>query len=267
MSKSKNILRDVGKHCFHRLRDRRALFDVEPMPKASWLANLPQCPPCVRYYHQVRKSWRKSISSRPSLAPSISSREFSSSSYCSSSKVGFVGWYLRKLERQPVITKSITSSLIFVASDLTAQTITSSSPSASYDLIRTLRMAIYGLLILGPSQHLWFNFLSKVLPKTDVPTTLKKIFMGQAIFGPVINTVFFSYNSAAQGESVDEIVAGLKQNLLPTLLGGAMFWPVCDFVTFKFIPVNLQPLMNSSCAYVWTIYLTYMANRKSISSA
>lgn len=61
-------------------------------------------------------------------------------------------------------------------------------------------MAIYGLLILGPSQHMWFNFLSKILPKTDVPTTLKKIFLGQAVFGPVINSVFFSYNGAVQGD-------------------------------------------------------------------
>lgn len=128
-------------------------------------------------------------------------------------------------------------------------------------------MAIYGLLILGPSQHMWFNFLSKILPKRDVPTTLKKIFMGQALFGPVINTVFFSYNGAVQGESGPEIVARLKRDLLPTLVGGALYWPVCDFVTFKFIPVHLQPLVNSSCAYLWTIYLTYMANRKNVSDA
>lgn len=60
-------------------------------------------------------------------------------------------------------------------------------------------MAVYGLLFLGPSQHLWFNFLSKILPKRDVNTTLKKIFMGQAVFGPISNTVFFSYNGALQG--------------------------------------------------------------------
>ncbi|KAL9323985.1 hypothetical protein ACSQ67_008842 [Phaseolus vulgaris] len=132
---------------------------------------------------------------------------------------------------------------------------------ASYDLIRTLRMALYGLLILGPAQHKWFNFLSKIFPKTDVAATVKKILMGQFIFGPVINTVFFSYNGVFQGEGVTAIIARLKRDLLPTLLGGALFWPVCDFVTFRFLPVQLQPLMNSSCAYVWTIYLTYMANR------
>lgn len=42
------------------------------------------------------------------------------------------------------------------------------------------------------------------------------------------------------GESGSEIVARLKRDLLPTLINGAMFWPVCDFVTFKFVPVHLQ---------------------------
>jgi hypothetical protein len=46
---------------------------------------------------------------------------------------------------------------------------------------------------------MWFNFLSKILPNRDLATTLKKILMGQAVFGPVINTVFFSYNGALQG--------------------------------------------------------------------
>lgn len=242
-------MRDVGKRCFLQLRDRKLVFDGGAVCKIPSFANWRECPPCVRYYHQLRKRSPSSFTS---------SNSSSSSSFL---KLGFVGWYLRKLETQPLVTKSITSSLIFVASDLTSQTITMPSASASYDLKRTMRMATYALFILGPSQHMWFNFLSKAFPKTDVPSTLKKILMGQAAFGPVINTVFFSYNSALQGENGSEIVARLKRDLLPTLLGGAMFWPVCDFVTFKFIQVQLQPLMNSSCAYVWTIYLTYMANR------
>lgn len=75
-----------------------------------------------------------------------------------------------------------------------------STTSGSFDSIRTLRMASYGLLILGPSQHMWFNFVSKVLPKRDVLTTLKKIFMGQALFGPCVASSFFSYNAGLQGK-------------------------------------------------------------------
>ncbi|KAK7277354.1 hypothetical protein RIF29_18505 [Crotalaria pallida] len=219
-------------------------------------SNPSHCPPHVRRYHRLTKT--------PSYPKTSHRHSLSSSS--SPGKLGFLAWYLRKIQTHPLVTKSITSSLIFGAADFTSQMITLHS-SASYDLKRASRMAVYGLLILGPSQHMWFNFLSKVLPKRDVSTTLKKILMGQTLFGPVINTVFFSYNGALQGESGPEIIARLKRDLLPTLLGGAMFWPLCDFVTFKFIPVHLQPLMNSSCAYIWTIYLTYMANRNNVSNA
>ncbi|CAL5185390.1 unnamed protein product [Lathyrus oleraceus] len=232
------------------------------MPKRFFFdlsTTLRHCPPHVRRYYPINKTHFLQRMSHPSL----NNRSFSSSF---SDKTGFVGWYLRKLESHPVITKSITSSLIYIAADFTSQMITLPS-SASYDFKRTSRMAVYGLLFLGPSQHLWFNFLSKILPKRDVNTTLKKIFMGQAVFGPISNTVFFSYNGALQGDSGPQIIARLKRDLLPTLLGGAMFWPVCDFVTFRFIPVHLQPLMNSSCAYVWTIYLTYMANRTNLTGA
>lgn len=60
-------------------------------------------------------------------------------------------------------------------------------------------MAGYGMIILGPSLHYWFNFVSKTLPKRDLITTLKKIVLGQIVYGPAMNVVFFSVNAAAQG--------------------------------------------------------------------
>lgn len=143
------------------------------------------------------------------------------------------------------------------------QMITMPSPG-SFDLIRTTRMTAYGLLILGPSQHLWFNFMSTISPTRDLLSTFKKMFLGQAVYGPIITSVFFSYNASLQGESGREIAARLNRDLLPTMLNGLLYWPVCDFVTYKFVPVHLQPLINSSFQYVWTIYLTYMASLKAV---
>uniref|UniRef100_A0A5B7C0M6 PXMP2/4 family protein 4-like n=1 Tax=Davidia involucrata TaxID=16924 RepID=A0A5B7C0M6_DAVIN len=153
--------------------------------------------------------------------------------------MGFLGWYLRMLESRPLLTKSVTSSLIFAAADLTSQMIMLPSPG-SFDSIRTLRMAGYGMLILGPAQHLWFNFVARVLPKRDVATTLKKIILGQVIYGPAVNTIFFSFSATLQGESGSEIVARLMRDLLPTLVNGLLYWPACDFLTYKIIPVHLQ---------------------------
>lgn len=222
------------------------------------------------YHHQRRRAYALhdsilvgKLNSRVCLPHFYKTFSSSSSSSSGSKFNGFLKWYLGILETHPFITKGISSSLIFAAADVTSQIITL-PPSGSFDSLRTMRIAGYGLLIMGPSQHIWFNFLSRIFPERDVFTTVKKIAMGQAIFGPVINSIFFSYNAALQGETREEVVARLKRDLLPTLMKGVMYWPLCDFLTFRFIPVHLQPLVNSSFAYLWTIYLTYMASLKKV---
>lgn len=71
--------------------------------------------------------------------------------------------------------------------------------SEPFDYIRTSRMAGYGMIILGPSLHFWFNFVSKVFPGRDLLSTLKKMVMGQALYGPLMTVVFFSLNARLQG--------------------------------------------------------------------
>ncbi|KAJ0265309.1 22 kDa peroxisomal membrane protein [Hirschfeldia incana] len=181
----------------------------------------------------------------------------------SSSSVGFVGWYLGMVKSRPVLTKGITSCLIYIAADLSSQTITREKASSeSYDLVRTARMGAYGLFILGPVQHQWFGFMSRLLPKQDFVTTLKKMAMGQTVYGPTIMVIFLSFNALLQGEGGSDILARLKRDLLPVMLNCVMYWPVCDFITFKFFPVHLQPLVSNSFSYVWSIYMTYMGNRE-----
>ncbi|KAF5739464.1 Peroxisomal membrane 22 kDa family protein isoform 1 [Tripterygium wilfordii] len=246
-----NSIVNISKRCHRRLTETR--FSCDAIASAEpFIVN--------------KQQWRSitnsaSTTKYPKFYPPSHSHTFSTASSPPPRK-GFLGWYLSKLDSHPLVTKSVTSSIIYAAADFTSQKMIA-SPS-SYDLIRTLRMAGFGLLILGPSQHQWFNFLSKFLPKRDAGTTLKKILMGQTIFGPVINSIFFSYSAVLQGESGGEIVARLKRDLLPTLINGVLYWPTCDFITFKFVPVHLQPLVNSLFAYIWTIYLTHMANLKKV---
>ncbi|GFP99606.1 pxmp2/4 family protein 4 [Phtheirospermum japonicum] len=183
----------------------------------------------------------------------------------SSSKFGLVGWYLAMIKARPVSTKSIPSAFIYTAADFSSQSMLGET-SEGYDLVRTLRMAGYGMLIIGPSLHYWFNFVSRVYPKRDLLSTFKKMALGQAVYGPIVTTILFSANAALQGESGSETIGRLKRDLIPTLASGIMYWPVCDFVTFKFIPVHLQPLVSNSFSYLWTVYLTYMASLAKVST-
>ncbi|KAI7745183.1 hypothetical protein M8C21_020359 [Ambrosia artemisiifolia] len=173
-----------------------------------------------------------------------------------------LSWYLRMLDVRPISTKSISAGLIYGAADLTSQSMTIGAFS-SLDLIRTLRMAMFGLLFLGPAQHAWFNFLGRILPKRDMTTTFKKLIVGQIFYGPSCTAVFFTYNAFLQGESGNEITLRLRRDLLPTLTGGLMYWPVCDFFTYKIIPVHLQVALTAKSSGGWNfeIYMRIKAGK------
>ncbi|XP_051149736.1 uncharacterized protein LOC127264312 [Andrographis paniculata] len=219
--------------------------------------------PCRLWHHFTRTTRVSELPQHFTTGSAILRRYYSGQ--FPNRRMGLLSWYLHMLEKRPILTKSVSSAIIYAAADITSQKITMEA-NDSWDSIRTFRMAGFGLLILGPAQHVWFNFVARLLPKRDVITTFKKLGMGQLLYGPMINGVFFSFNAALQGESGNEIAARLKRDLIPTLLNGLMYWPMCDFLTYKVIPVHLQPLLNSSFSYLWTIYLTYMASLDKISS-
>ncbi|XP_061373913.1 uncharacterized protein LOC133316205 [Gastrolobium bilobum] len=236
-----------------------------PIRVPPFLCNKVQSKPYFRLPDFLRKPREYEIS--PSLfSSSFCSSSSSPATTASHSKVGFVGWYLGMIKSWPILTKSVTSALIYTAADLSSQTIVRQS-SEPFDFIRTLRMAGYGMIILGPSLHFWFNFMSKLFPRRDLFSTLKKMVMGQTLYGPAMTVLFFSLNARLQGENGTQIVARLKRDLLPTMLNGIMYWPICDFITFRFIPVHLQPLVSNSFSYLWTVYMTYMASLEKAEAA
>ncbi|KAI7747264.1 hypothetical protein M8C21_027831, partial [Ambrosia artemisiifolia] len=147
-------------------------------------------PFCPRFFLPIR---RRFCSKTNGTTPSAS---FTNS--------GPIWWYLSMIKARPILTKSLTSAIIYTAADLTSQTITKSS-SEAYDFIRTCRMAGFGM----------------------------------TIFGPIMTALFFSVNAGLQGERVQEIMARLKRDMLPTMISNAIYWPLCDFLTFRFIPVHL----------------------------
>lgn len=182
------------------------------------------------------------------------------------SKLNFVAWYLRKLDQRPLLTKSLTAGAIYTSSDLCSQGLSAlnagDSESVSWDAARSARMLAVGLFMSGPLLHLWFGRVGKLIPGRDVPSTMKKLVLGQIFFGPAFCAAFFSINAYAQGERGAQITQRLQRDLIPTLKNGLMYWPVCDFITYRYVPIPLQPLVSNSFSFLWTIYLTFMAGKK-----
>lgn len=75
--------------------------------------------PYIRYHITPKGLTRHSVNSHHLRFPLHHS--FSSSAPSSHSKIGFIAWYLGKLEAHPLITKALSSSLIYAAADITSQ--------------------------------------------------------------------------------------------------------------------------------------------------
>jgi hypothetical protein len=44
-------------------------------------------------------------------------------------------------------------------------------------------------------------------------------------------------------------------------LGGVFYWPIVDLISYSLIPIKLIPLFVNMASFVWTIYLSLVANK------
>lgn len=170
--------------------------------------------------------------------------------------------YSSALIAAPVVTKSLTASTIFALSDQTAQRIEGDGS----DMKRTLTSALVGLCYFGPALHYWLEMITRVVPGFKLMDTLKKTLLGQCFFGPTITCVFFG----ASLISTVGLVSGLKQwpgkikkDLLLTWASGLCFWPFVDLIVYSFLPVAWIPLGYNAASFVWTIWLSLQAAKRS----
>lgn len=111
--KMKSSLSRSGRHCLNRLLDSRStLFNNQ---YASTEITKQFCRTYARSPLLIRNFFvRQHKFSR-------TAHSYSSSSSSSSPKNGLIGWYLRMLESRPILTKSVSSSLIYTFADLSSQ--------------------------------------------------------------------------------------------------------------------------------------------------
>lgn len=187
------------------------------------------------------------------------------------------GAYSAALVARPVMTKSLTAGLTFFLSDYCAQRIesprssssSSSSPSDEKDnenthnWTRTLVSCAVGLFYFGPAAHAWYEWIFKVLPGTTLISTLQKAALGQIIFGPSFTCVFFATSLMQSGSfTLGNWFKKIKNDLPQAFISGAGFWPLVDLVSYSLIPIKFIPLFINMCSFVWTIYLSVIANKK-----
>eukprot|EP00276_Gloeochaete_wittrockiana_P017587 CAMPEP_0184336122 /NCGR_PEP_ID=MMETSP1089-20130417/4537_1 /TAXON_ID=38269 ORGANISM="Gloeochaete wittrockiana, Strain SAG46.84" /NCGR_SAMPLE_ID=MMETSP1089 /ASSEMBLY_ACC=CAM_ASM_000445 /LENGTH=321 /DNA_ID=CAMNT_0026661065 /DNA_START=15 /DNA_END=980 /DNA_ORIENTATION=+ len=161
--------------------------------------------------------------------------------------------YNKELQEKPIWTKSWTSAVVFILSDLTSQHLEKKTDSP--DWARVIRIGLWALLYNGPVLHAWFLFLQRLIQSTSPQAVVAKTLIDQFGMGPVYLSCFFCYMGLVQGESKNLILARIQRDMLPTLKAGWFYWIPAQLINFKFVPSNLNVLYQNAAAYFWNVYL------------
>ena len=191
----------------------------------------------------------------------------------------------------PVILKAaVTCAGLGVVGDVLAQTITnrslakataatakpggkkgagtsSTAPTTPLDLVRTARQCAYNFVFYGPAQHFWYGALAGFFPTNSAAGLAAnfrpfaaKVFLNQAVLGPVVVTTFFAWTFALQGK-MSEYPEKIRRDALPTLKRGWAFWVPAASVNFAVVPLRFQVLYMSCCSIVWNYILSTAAGK------
>ena len=169
--------------------------------------------------------------------------------------------YNRMLDTQPLLTKALTSFVGFTAGDILAQKFVTPDPEKGYDIMRTLRLGSFGLLIHGTTGHYFYGFLDKMIPGTAMKTVATKVGIDQLIWNPIFGVMFFSYLGLAEGKGFADISKKIQADLKTAVMGSWTVWIPAHFINFRFIPSSQRLLYINSIQIGYNIFLSFLGNK------
>uniref|UniRef100_K3WKW1 Uncharacterized protein n=1 Tax=Globisporangium ultimum (strain ATCC 200006 / CBS 805.95 / DAOM BR144) TaxID=431595 RepID=K3WKW1_GLOUD len=185
------------------------------------------------------------------------------------------------LRRRPLLTKCVTSGILFGVGDRIAQTIEVRQQQAQdaerefvdFEVVqerdglmsvesatRTMRMMIWGGIGFAPIAHTWYNFIERFAPGSTAMAVTKKIAMDQILFAPAISTTFYTATQSLEGKSLQDAFQVAKDKVPPTLRVNYMVWPLVHVFTFNFVPLQYRILYINFVSIGWSTFLSQMTN-------
>lgn len=165
------------------------------------------------------------------------------------------------LDKNPIATKAVTSAVLTLAGDLICQLAIDRAPKL--DLRRTFVFTFLGLALVGPTLHVWYLYLSKLVAISGASGAIARLILDQFIFSPIFIGVFMSLLVTLEGKP-SLVVPKLKQEWLSSVLANWQLWIPFQFLNFYFVPQKFQVLAANFVALAWNVILSFKAHKEVI---
>ncbi|WIA31996.1 hypothetical protein OEZ86_002850 [Tetradesmus obliquus] len=162
--------------------------------------------------------------------------------------------YKQQLTKKPLQTKALTSACVASLSDVIAQRLI----GTKYSLTRTIKMALWGLLIGAPSAHFWHMYLQRWFAgkAETLQTVLQKVALDQLTFGPLYNLAFMAYTSmVVNGMPAAAFQRRFSREYPALQVNGWRVWSVVSLINYRFVPLQFRVLFANIVALFWGVFV------------
>lgn len=166
--------------------------------------------------------------------------------------------YTDYLNTHPFITKAITSAFIVSAGDIFAQL--AIERTDQFNFKRFCTMGVMGGIVIAPTLHFWYGALNRYITAQTTMGAVTRMLADQFLFAPLFIPVIFGFMFSVEGR-IDQLEEHLRKNWWDTTLANWKLWIPAQFITFRFIPVNMQVNFVNLVALGWNTYVSWKGHQ------
>ncbi|QIW94683.1 hypothetical protein AMS68_000201 [Peltaster fructicola] len=152
---------------------------------------------------------------------------------------GYLAWYLKKLQEDPLRTKMITSGSLAGAQELLASWLAKDrGPSGGCFTNRVWKMALYGAFISAPLGHVMINILQRLFAgRTSLRAKILQIIVSNLVIAPIQNTVYLASMAVIHGaRTFHQVRATVRAGLWPVMRVSWVTSPIALAFAQAFLP-------------------------------
>ncbi|KAF0695243.1 Aste57867_13935 [Aphanomyces stellatus] len=172
--------------------------------------------------------------------------------------------YMHLLEKYPLTTKALTSSVIAGTGDVLCQTAFESKP---FDVQRFATFTALGGVFIAPTLHVWYGFLNRAITGTAKAAVASRLVLDQFVFAPTFMASFFGVllvvtpsDPASEGDSLAKRFQDkLNRDWWPAVQTNWVVWIPAQLCNFALVPPALQVLFSNVIGLFWNAYMSYIS--------
>jgi len=122
-------------------------------------------------------------------------------------------------------------------------------PSKPFDRAKLGHLSVWGYVMAPSYMTLWYKWLDTRYVATTTRVIALKVVLDQTLLTIPLLLAFFPFMSWC--EDREDLLAELREKLLPTYMVSCMWWLPAQAINFKVVPPKYRIIYNGVCGFVW----------------